>query len=808
MIEQRLRIAGMSCAACRLHVERALTAVPGVQSAQVDLMNHAATVVSAHPLPLQPLVAAVRQAGYGASSAETNPSASDNRDETSLGSRAVIALAAGAVAMLLSMPLAIHSGAAGPPNDAVTATLSRWMAPFVPAILMQLSPVLLRWLLCGMTGLVMIFAAHDVYAAAWRAARHRTTNMNTLVSLGTLAAFASSTLATTALAFSARHGLGTDVYFEAVDFILAFLLLGRWLEARARGRATAAIRSFASLQPADARLLSPCDGANGVEGAERVDRIDFGSFPETVLPVDALEAGDLLRVLPGERLPVDGLVLHGESSVDESLLTGEPLPISRTPGDRVLGGTLNIDGVLVVQATAVGAQSTVAQMERLLSEAQSRRAPMQRLADRASSVFVPAVFVAALLTFATWFGILQWHGDPTAMGKSLQAAISVLVVACPCAMGLAVPAAVTVAVGRAAQAGFLLKGGEVLERLAQIDTCAFDKTGTLTEGAPHIEEMRLATNATVDRSTLLTWAFSLEKLSTHPLAGAVVRFAERERSTAGPNHLETEVGDFRVLPGVGLTGTIAGKRVTIGSAGIMADSTILASALLPSKQQAASTALYIVVDGTPQAVFFATDTLRASAAVAVQQTQQLGVRLLLLTGDTAPSAAPIASQVGISDIRASLLPQGKLDVVTALQQSGRRVAMVGDGINDAAALAQSDVGIAMASGTDLARETGGVLLLHPDLRLVPEAIVLARRAVRVMRQNLGWAVVYNALGLPVAAGLLYPRYGILLSPALASAAMALSSVSVLLNSLRLRRVPSRFATVPRDTLGAALGKPA
>ncbi len=770
-------------------------------------MNHAATVVSAEPLPLQPLVTAVRQAGYGASAAEANSNAADDRAETSLGYRATIALVAGAVAMLLSMPLAMYSGAATSPNDAATAALSRWMVAFVPAVLMQLSPVLLRWLLCGMTGLVMIFAAPDVYAAAWRAARHRTTNMNTLVSLGTLAAFTSSTLVTITPGFSARHGLGADVYFEAVDFILAFLLLGRWLEARAKGRATAAIRGFASLQPADARLLSPFDRANGVDGC------DFGSLPETVLPVDALEAGDVLRVLPGEQLPVDGFVLHGGSSVDESLLTGESLPVSRTPGDRVLGGTLNIDGVLVIKATAVGAQSTVAQMERLLAEAQSRRAPMQRLADRASAVFVPAVFVAALLTFAAWFSILQLHGDPTATGRALKAAISVLVVACPCAMGLAVPAAVTVAVGRAAQAGFLLKGGEVLERLAQIDTCAFDKTGTLTEGAPHIARMRLATNATFDRSTLLTWAWSLEKLSTHPLAGAVVRFAEREHTTASPNRSEpvlsgTEVSDLRVLPGLGLTCTIGGKRVTIGSAGVLPDASPLDSAMLPSEAQAASTALYIVVDSAPQAVLFATDTLRASAAGAVQQTQQLGVRPLLLTGDTAPSAAPIAARAGISDIRASLLPQGKLDAIAALQQSGRRVAMVGDGINDAAALAQADVGIAMGSGTDLARETGGVLLLHPDLRLVPEAIILARRAVRIMRQNLGWAVVYNALGLPVAAGLLYPRYGILLSPALASAAMALSSVSVLLNSLRLRRMPSRLATVPRDTLGAALGKPA
>lgn len=794
--ERRLRIAGMTCAACQHHVERALAAVPGVSSARVDLMNGGATVVSGTPLPLDLLVTAVRQAGYGAFSleaAESTSATAHSGSERSLGTRTLLALFAGALAMVFSIPLMMPATAQPhvEVSDPLLATLTRALEPLMPAALLGLSPDLLRGILCGITLLVMLFAAPDVYAAAWRAARHRTTNMNTLVSLGTLAAFLSSTLATLAPHFSLHHGLSTDVYFEAVDLILAFLLAGRWLEARARGRATAAVRRFASLQPADARLVTAPDEDPGA----------LSTAPETLLPLDALEAGDLVRVLPGERVPVDGLILHGRSSLDESMLTGEPMPVSRSLGERVLGGTLNVDGALVLRATAVGAQSTVAQMERLLAEAQARRAPMQRLADRASAIFVPAVLLLALLTFAVWLLALHAHRQDAAVGRALQAAISVLVVACPCAMGLAVPAAVTVAVGRAAQAGLLLKGGEVLERLALVDTCALDKTGTLTEGAPQIVAMSVTATASMERGTLLAWAAAVERLSTHPLAQAVVAFAE----AGGVLPESPAVENFRVLPGLGVTATLAGREFTVGSAAVLSPAQPREiPELQPTPDLRTATPLYLVVDGAAEAVLFATDTLRPSAAEAVQQLRTLGLEPLLLTGDTAASAAPVARSVGITSVRAPLLPEGKVQAVAELQRTGRRVLMVGDGLNDAAALAQADAGVAMASGTDLARDSGGVLLLHADLRLIPLAVVLARRTVRVMRQNLAWAVLFNAVGLPVAAGVLYPRYGIGLSPVLASAAMALSSVSVLLNSLRLRHLPAlHLPAPPHDTLSAA-----
>ncbi len=783
MTEQRLRIAGMNCAACQHHVQKALAEIPGVRSAQVDLMNQSATVATERPLPLETMVSAVRRAGYGASSHQPGEEAALARAEGAerlLGLRALLALSAGAIAMLLSMPLMMSHEASESKTDPLLGVLARGMQPWVPDSFMNPSPGALRGTLCILTLAVMLFAGPDVYRAAWRAALHRTTNMNTLVSLGTLIAFFSSALASVAPAFAMEHGLSTEVYFEAVDLILAFLLAGRWLEARARGRATAAVRHFTSLQPAEARLLT-------TQGD------DLSSAPETLLPADALEIGDLVRVLPGERVPADGLIVHGQSSLSESMLTGEPLPVTRRLGERVLGGTLNLDGAIVLRVSADASQSTPAQMERILAEAQARRAPMQRLADRASAFFVPAVLALSALTFLVWLVELRLHSSSFATGRSLQAAISVLVVACPCAMGLAVPAAVTVAVGRAAQAGLLIKGGEVLERLASADTCALDKTGTLTEGAPRIAEMHLSAAADFSRETLLAWAAAVERLSTHPLAHAVIAFAEE--SGIHPGALEIE--ELRVLPGNGMTGTVGGQKLAIGNAAMLGDGTdMTAFSKIFSAEPKTATPIYLAVNGHVQAVLLATDTVHPSAIEAVQQLRKLSVASLLLTGDTKASAEPVAASVGIADVRAHLLPEDKVAAVQELQQAGRRVIMVGDGMNDAAALAQADVGIAMASGTDLARETGGVLLMQGDLRLVPLSVFIARRTVRIMRQNLGWALGYNLLGLPVAAGILYPHYHILFSPVLASAAMTLSSVSVVLNSLRLRRLPRHGTRSP------------
>jgi Cu+-exporting ATPase len=777
-----LKVTGMTCAACQIHVQKALEAVPGVASASVNLMAHTAQITSATPLDTATLIAAIHNSGYEASLPGAMDMGSPLMDMEGgrLGLRALLALIAGTVAMTLTMTI---------------------MAPSLQQPL--------HWFLCLLSLAVILFAAPEIYTAALRAARHRATNMNTLVALGTLAAFAASFAATIAPGYFTRRGLAPNVYYEAVILILAFLLIGRWLEARARSRATAAINGFAQLESPDAHLLT-------------VTNENYTSAPETLLPLSAIETGDIVRVLPGDRIPLDGIILHGRSSIDESMLTGEPLPVTRTLNDRVSGGTLNLDGPLVLRATAVGAASTLAQMQRLLSQAQSSRAPMQRLADRASAVFVPTVLALAALTFTVWAIALNTGGHHAGFSQPLSVAIAVLIIACPCAMGLAVPAAITVSLGRAAQSGLLIKGGEALERLATVDTIALDKTGTLTLGHPIIAAFVLTPDATLPRETLLSYAAAAERLSTHPLAKAVVEYYEDsvilseaalppnlssrpesalfadaaesgvpdERSLldvvqrpAAPATDTPTVEDLLTLPGIGLTATIGPHKLALGNASLLPNP----QSLIPALPNA--TPLYLLLDDHLEAIFYATDELRPTAAEAIAQLRSLDIRPLLLTGDTADSAAPIARAAGIDDIHAHLLPAAKLEAIRKLQSEGHKVAMVGDGINDAAALAQADAGLAMAAGSDLAREAGDILLLHTDLNLLPLSIRIARRTTHIMRQNLGWAVVYNLIGLPIAAGVLYPHFHILLSPILASIAMALSSVSVLANSLRLRRTP-------------------
>ncbi len=795
-----LRIAGMSCAACQSHVQRALSAVPGVLDSSVDLLANTAHVTAAPTASLERLTAAVRNAGYDVllprpaeeSSQSHSPGAatpaidSTEPGQQTLGLRAALTIGAGAVAMVLSMPLMGSGSHYG--QDALTRVTMRLSMPLLPAWLLQTSPNLLRWLLFTLALCAMLFAAPEIYRAAWRAARHRATNMNTLVALGTLIAFCASTYATVMFSIGRASQNFSDVYFEAVVLILGFLLAGRWLEARARHRATASLRSFAHTESGNARWI-----AEGSPPELDTNPEALLSAPETLLPLDAVAVGDILRVLPGDRVPLDGIILAGRSSVDESMLTGEPLPVPRASGHKLFAGTLNLDGPLLFRATALGADSMQAQMARLLERARSTRAPLQRLADRVSAIFVPTVLALAALTFCVWALADNLGPHHLGYGRALSFAIAVLVVACPCAMGLAVPAAVAVSLGAAARAGMLIKGGEALERLAGIDVVALDKTGTLTEGKPIIAAFEhAAASASLQpypRETLLSWAAAVEAASTHPLAEAVKAF-----STAPAN--AAKVRDARVLPGIGAEATIDGHHVTIGNASVLPQGTSAPS--LPNDLQHA-TPLYLVVDDQHQATFYATDTPRPSARTTVASLHILGLTTTLLTGDTLSAAQSIADQVGIlapGAVQAALMPADKLTAIDALQQSGHRVAMVGDGLNDAAALASADAGIAMASGTDLAREAGHVLLLQHDLRLVPQAIQLARRTRRLMRQNLGWALLYNVLGIPLAAGLLYPRFGLALSPAFASAAMALSSVSVLVNSLRLATVPS-LSPVPQ-----------
>jgi len=733
-----LPVLGMTCAACQHHVEDALRSTAGVESARVDLMAHRASVVF-DPTRARPeaLVEAIRGAGYDAvlprpeagGSRADEQATSDHKPEA----KAVTMLAAGALAMLLSMPLGGEMGA-------IDHALMRAL-PWLYA----LPPDLLRWMLLILTGVLMVWAGAGIFSSAVRGLRHGATNMNTLVALGTSVAFLYSVYATLLPAS------GHQVYFDAVLLILGFLLLGKALEARAKRRALAALDSLSRLRPVTARRI--------VDGVE------------TLVPLDEIRPGDHVLILPGERFPVDATIIEGRTSVDESMLTGESTPLAREPGGRVLAGSLNYDGAVVGRAESLGEATVLAQITRMVEQAQSSRAPMERLADRASAIFVPVVLALALTTAAAW--VLATHSLPLALANT----VAVLVIACPCAMGLAVPAALTVAVGRGAQLGVLFKGGEALERLGHLDVIVLDKTGTLTVGRPVLEAVHSL--ADQDEDGLVRIAAAAEERSNHPLAHAIVDYAHG-RGLAWP-----AAEDVQILPGRGLTAKVDGRECLLGNEALFQEFSIKLLQNVPPPEPGV-TRLWMALDSAVVAWFDARDALRPDAAEAVAALRRDGLRVVMLTGDSVAAAEPIARQAGIAEVEAGLDPAGKLARIRALQGSGLRVAMVGDGINDAGALAQADAGIAMGTGADLAQEAGDVLLLRAQPSAIPAALELARSTLRVMRQNLVWAAVYNVLGIPLAAGLLYPAFHILLSPWIAAAAMAFSSVSVLGNSLRLR----------------------
>ncbi|MDQ3605355.1 MAG: copper-translocating P-type ATPase, partial [Gemmatimonadota bacterium] len=681
--------------------------------------------------------------------------------------KAGVSLIAAAIGMVISMPVmaayAAHTGHGTTVADPFMRWSHRVLDPAIESVfpwLYALDPGILVYLLLAMTVGIMGWAGRHFYTRAWAAFRHHSADMNTLVATGTGAAFLFSLFATFFPDFFLERGVMPGVYYEAVLFIIALILVGNTFEARAKYQTSTALRSLAELQPKTARVLR--------QGAE-VD-----------VPIEELRSGETVIVRPGERVPVDGEILSGRSAVDESMLTGESLPVEKEPGDAVIGGTINRTGAFRYRATRLGGDSVLSQIVRLMREAQGSRAPIQRLVDRVTGVFVPISISIAIATFVVWF--VAAETAPAVQG--LAAAVAVLIIACPCAMGLAVPTAVMVSTGKGAELGILIKGGEALQRARDVTTVVLDKTGTVTEGRPALTDIILAPGSIRSEEAFLQRVASLEGSSEHPLAEAIVRHA-RERELA----VET-AESFDSVTGRGATGVVADDALAVGNAALMADYAIDIAPLQPEAERLAAegkTPMYAAINGELAGIIAVADPLKPSSPEAIRRLRRMGLQVVMLTGDNRRTAEAIAGAAGIERVAAEVLPEGKVAEVRRLQQSGQVVAMVGDGINDAPALAQADVGIAIGTGTDIAMEASDLTLMRGDLGGVADAIALSRRTLRIMKQNLFWAFIYNTLAIPIAAGVLYPAFGLLLSPILASAAMAFSSVSVVSNSLRLQR---------------------
>ncbi|WP_345232719.1 heavy metal translocating P-type ATPase [Hymenobacter saemangeumensis] len=742
-----LNIEGMTCASCSNFVERALSRTPGVQRAVVNLATEKATIDF---VPAQinraGLKAAVEQAGYGvaetAQPAAASPLASDDELEARkalayarLRRRFWVATALAAVIMPLSM-------------------LMLW-----PALMQRISMPVLNYVLLALTLPVIFYSGREFYVSAWNGLRHRTASMDTLIAVGTGAAFAFSLVATIVPGWLTSRGIAAEVYYDTTATIIALILLGKVLEARAKTRTSAAIKALLGLQARTARVL---------RGGQEVD-----------IPIEQVQLNDLVVVRPGEKVATDGVMEAGHSAVDESMLTGESLPVEKKAGDPVYGATLNKTGSFRFRVTKVGAETMLAQIVKLVSEAQGSRAPIQRLADKVSAVFVPVVVIIAILTFVLWF---DFAPEATRLPLALVNFVAVLIIACPCALGLATPTAIMVGTGKGAEHGVLIRNAEALEKAYQVDTVLLDKTGTITRGEPAVTDfLPLPGLAATELLPLLA---AVERQSEHPLAAAVVRYADEQQSS------QLTASSFQAVEGQGAKASVEGRSILIGNRRLLRENGV---AITPALEQAAApllaqakTVLYAAVDGQPAALLGVADTLRDTSAAAIKELQRQGLEVVMMTGDNPQTAAEVARQVGISRFFAEVLPQDKTGKVQELQAEGRRVAMVGDGINDAPALARADVGLAMATGTDVAMEAAAITLMRADLMGVVTAIALSRHTMRTIRQNLFFAFIYNVLGIPIAAGLLYPFTGWLLSPMLAAAAMALSSVSVLTNSLRLR----------------------
>ncbi|PHS28446.1 MAG: copper-translocating P-type ATPase [Robiginitomaculum sp.] len=675
-------------------------------------------------------------------------------------------------------PKGVPTGDEGPNPELIDFTRRFWIGLILtlPLLVLAMGPLvgmpLENWIPARLSGIIELVLATPVvlwsgwpfFVRGWQSVVNKSPNMFTLIAMGTGAAFIYSFIATISPtifpdAFRAEDG-SVAVYFEAAAVIIVLVLLGQVLELRARERTGGAIRALLDLAPKTARIVRE-DGT------------------EEDIPLEDVQAGDHLRIRPGDKVPVDGEVVEGKSHIDESLLTGEPLPVEKEPGDLVTGGTINGNGTLVFKATRVGADTMLAQIVTMVAEAQRSRAPIQKLADSVSGIFVPAVVLSAVIAFVAW----SFLGPNPPMAYGLIAAVSVLIIACPCALGLATPISIMVSTGRGAQAGVLIKNAEALERFAKVDILVVDKTGTLTEGRPVLTD--IIPLGGHDKNDILSYAAALEQGSAHPLAEAIVKAAKAKTLPLSP------VEQFHSHSGMGVTGESAGHILALGNAKLMQNLDIdlkghadEADAL----RAKGATVMFLAIDGGPAALMVVTDPIKENTQEAIDALHKEGLMIIMATGDHISTARAVADQLGIDEVRAGVMPEGKAELVKALQAKGHKVAMAGDGVNDSPALAQADVGIAMGTGADVAVESAGVTLLRGDLRGIVRARRLAEATMKNIRQNLFFAFAYNALGVPIAAGVLYPVFGVLLSPMIAAAAMSFSSFSVISNALRLRRV--------------------
>jgi Cu+-exporting ATPase len=758
----RLNVASMTCASCVGRVDKALAAVPGVLEVNVNLASETATVTYAEgAINLDDILNAAKEAGYPAMPAETavleDAKTRKNAEARALARKTMLA------AMLALPVFALEMGAHLVPgmHEMIGRTIGHqtsWLIQFALATL------------------VLAWPGLGFYTKGFPALFRGAPDMNSLVAVGTSAAYVYSVVAL--FAPTLLPEASRAVYFEAAAVIVVLILLGRWMEARAKGRTGAAIQKLLGLQPRTARVLVDAE-------------------PQDVA-IESISTGDILVVRPGERIAVDGEVTQGSANVDESMITGEPLPVAKTEGDPVTGGTVNGTGSFQFRATRVGADTTLAQIIRMVEEAQGAKLPIQGMVDRITLWFVPVVMMVAVLTVLVW---LAFGPSPT-LSFALVAGVSVLIIACPCAMGLATPTSIMVGTGRAAEMGVLFRKGDALQQLSHVSVVAVDKTGTVTEGRPKLTDLVLAEG--FDRAEVLALVAAVEARSEHPIAEAVVRAAQAEGT------MRHEVEAFESITGYGVYARVAGQDVLVGADRLMAREGLDPGSLAEAEADLARrgrTALYAAIDGRVAAVIAVADPVKPTSAAAIRALHDLGLKVAMITGDKRETAEAIARETGIDHVIAGVLPDGKVAALDKLRDGGRTIAFVGDGINDAPALAYADVGIAIGTGTDVAIESADVVLMSGDLGGVVNALNVSTRTMRNIRQNLFWAFGYNVALIPVAAGVLYPAFGLLLSPVLAAGAMALSSVFVLTNALRLRRIAPAMdetaAARPAATLSPA-----